>query len=343
MEFGTFLLLQSPSAQSSEVVFGRGVEITQAAEDLGFRNMWLAEHHFSTYGYLSRPLTFALHLANKTKRLRIGTAVIVLPLHHPLVVAEEIATVDLLSGGRLDVGLGRGYQNYEFERLGVDLRESRARWEEEVDVILLALKGEPFTYDGTYYQIPETTVFPTPLQQPHPPIWVTAQSLPSVEATVRRGFNIITGGSGVPIERLREFRQSLDEHLETYKPKSPIQVGTQRFVYVTDNEADARAAAEHARWNMRVTLSLRNDYCQVENGHAIDVPLPNEPTTDAIINEFTVIGTPDACIRQIRRLQDVMGITHFNCSFWFGDLKQDKILRSMRLFAEEVMPAFREA
>src|SRR6476646_173610 len=131
MDFGTFLLLQSPSAQPSEVVFGRGVEITQAAEALSFRNMWLAEHHFSTYGYLSRPLTFALHLANKTKRLRIGTAVIVLPLHHPLIVAEEIATIDLLTGGRLDVGLGRGYQNYEFERLGVELRQSRERWEEE--------------------------------------------------------------------------------------------------------------------------------------------------------------------------------------------------------------------
>jgi alkanesulfonate monooxygenase SsuD/methylene tetrahydromethanopterin reductase-like flavin-dependent oxidoreductase (luciferase family) len=341
MEFGTFLLLQSPSAQTSEVVFGRGVEITQAAEDLGFRNMWLAEHHFSTYGYLSRPLTYAMHLANKTKRLRIGTAVIVLPLHHPLVVAEEIATVDILSGGRLDIGLGRGYQNYEFERLGVNLNESRQRWEEEVDVILLALKGQPFSYDGTYYQIPETTVFPTPVQTPHPPIWVTAQSLPSVEATVRRGFNIITGGSGVPIERLREFRQALDEHQATYKPKHPIKVGTQRFTYVTDNEADARAAAEQARWNMRVTLSLRNDYCQVENGHAIDVPLPNEPTTDGILNELTVIGTPDQCIRQIRRLQDIMGIDHFNCSFWFGDLDQKKVLRSMRLFAEEVMPAFK--
>jgi len=342
MEFGTFLLLQSPSAESSETVFGRGVEITQAAEDLGFRNMWLAEHHFSTYGYLSRPLTFALHLADKTSRIRVGTAVIVLPLHHPLVVAEEIATVDLLTGGRLDIGLGRGYQRYEFDRLGVELSESRARWEEEVDIILLALQGKPFSYDGTYYQIAETSVFPQPVTKPHPPIWVTAQSLESVEATVRRGFNIITGGSGVPIERLREFRQALDQHLATYKPDHPIRVGTQRFTYVTDNEADARAAAEQARWNMRVTLSLRNNYSQVDNGHAVDLPLPNEPTTDAIMDEFTVIGTPDQCIRQIRRLQDTMGIDHFNCSFWFGDLKQKQVLRSMRLFSEQVMPAFRD-
>ena len=222
MDFGTFLLLQSPSAEPSEVVFGRGIEITQAADELGFRNMWLAEHHFSTYGYLSRPLTYALHLANKTKRLRIGTAVIVLPLHHPLVVAEEIATVDLLSGGRLDVGLGRGYQHYEFERLGVDLNESRARWEEEVDVILLALQGEAVhATTASTTRSPRRPCSRVRSQQPHPPIWVTAQSLPSVEATVRRGFNIITGGSGVPIERLREFREALERapgHLQAEAP-----------------------------------------------------------------------------------------------------------------------------
>jgi alkanesulfonate monooxygenase SsuD/methylene tetrahydromethanopterin reductase-like flavin-dependent oxidoreductase (luciferase family) len=341
MEFGTFLLLQSPSAESPDIVFQRGVEITQAADELGFRNMWLAEHHFSTYGYLSRPLTFALHLANKTRRIRVGTAVIVLPLHHPLVVAEEIATVDLLSGGRLDVGFGRGYQHYEFERLGARLEESRARWEEEVDIILLALAGKPFSYDGKYYQISETSVFPQPLQKPHPPFWVTAQSPESVEATVRRGFNLISGGFGVPIERLREFRKKFETHVAEYKPKHPIRVGTQRPVYVTDNEADARAAAEQARWNMRVTLSLRHNYSRVENGHAIPVPFDNEPSTDEILDKFSVIGTPDTCIRQIRRLQEAMGIDHFNCSFYFGELKQDQILRSMRLFAEEVMPAFR--
>ena|SRR5881296_3493327 len=115
LEFGTFLLLQTPSNEPSDVVHRCGVEIAQAADELGFRSTWLAEHHFSTYGLLSRPLTFALHLANKTRRIRVGTAVNVVPLHHPLTIAEEIATVDLLSEGRLDIGLGR------------DLGESRHR------------------------------------------------------------------------------------------------------------------------------------------------------------------------------------------------------------------------
>src|SRR4029453_18056354 len=148
VNFGTFLLMQSPSARSSQEIFARGVEMSQAAESLGFRNVWLAEHHFSTYGYLSRPVQLATYIAAKTRTIRVGTAVIVVPLHHPLVIAEEIATVDLLTAGRLDVGLGRGYQRYEFERLGVDIGESRTRGEEAVDIILLALAGKPFRYKG---------------------------------------------------------------------------------------------------------------------------------------------------------------------------------------------------
>ena len=341
MEFGTFLLLHTPPGAPPDVIYQRGTEITQAAEELGFANMWLAEHHFSTYGYLSRPLTYALHLADKTRRIRVGTAVIVVPLHHPLDIAEEIATEDLLTGGRLDVGLGRGYQRYEFERLGQDLGESRARWEEAVDIIVAALTGKPFSYEGKYYRIPETTVFPHPVQKPHPPIWVTAQSPDSIETTVRRGFHLLSGGFGVPLERLREFRRLFDGHVAQHPPRQPIRVGTQRPVYVTDSAADARAVAEQARWNMRVTLSLRNNYERVEAGRAVAVPFPDEPTTEDLLEKFSVIGTPDTCIRQIKRLQEAMRNDHFNCSFWFGDLTQTQVLRSMRLFAQDVMPAFR--
>src|SRR5438128_2411280 len=250
MKFGTFLLMQSPSARSSQEIYARGVEVAQTAEALGFRSVWLAEHHFSTYGYLGRPMQLATYIAAKTTRLRVGTAVIVVPLHHPLVVAEEIATLDLLAGGRLDVGLGRGYQHYEFERLGLELDTARARWEESVDVILKALGGEPFCYDGTLYKIPETTIFPQPVQKPYPPIWVTAQSPESVEATVRRGFNLLTGGYGVSIDRLREFRTAFDKLIAQYPPQQPIHVGIQRPVYVADSEAEARQVVEQARWNM---------------------------------------------------------------------------------------------
>jgi luciferase family oxidoreductase group 1 len=341
INFGTFLLMQSPSARSSQEIYARGLEIAQAAESLGFGNVWLAEHHFSTYGYLSRPAQLATYIAAKTSRIRVGTAVIVVPLHHPLVIAEEIATLDLLAGGRVDVGLGRGYQPYEFERLGLDLESGRARWEESVDILLKAFEGRPFTYDGKLFKIPETSVFPQPLQQPHPPIWITAQSPESVEAAVRRGFNVLTGGFGVPIERMGEFRRLFDRLVAENKPPRPLRVGVQRAVYVAESQADARAAAEEARWNMRVTLSLRNQYERVEQGRAIPVPAPKEPDTDDLLDRFLIIGTPDTVIRQIKRVETVVGITHFNCSFWFGDLEHARVMRSMERFAREVLPAFR--
>jgi luciferase family oxidoreductase group 1 len=341
INFGTFLLMQSPSARSSQEIYTRAIDMAQAAETLGFRNIWLAEHHFSTYGYLSRPAQLATFIAAKTERLRVGTAVIVVPLHHPLVIAEEIATLDLLAGGRVDIGLGRGYQHYEFERLGLELDSARARWEESVDIILKAFSGEPFTYDGKIFKIPETTIFPQPFQKPHPPIWVTAQSPESIEATVRRGFNVLTGGFGVPIERMAEFRRLFDRLVGEAKPARTPEVGVQRAVYVTDSVADARAAAEEARWNMRVTLSLRNHYERVERGRAIAVPAPKEPDVDDLLDRFLVIGTPDTVIRQITRIKELVGISHFNCSFWFGDIEHPRILKSMELFAREVMPAFR--
>src|SRR6266511_4112210 len=313
LNFGTFLLMQSPSARPPEEMYSRAIDIAQSAESLGYRNVWLAEHHFSTYGYLSRPAQFATFIAAKTTRLRVGTAVI---------------------------GLGRGYQHYEFERLGLELDSARGRWEESVDVLLKAFRGEPFSYDGKFFKFPETSVFPQPLQRPHPPIWVTAQSPESVEAAVRRGFNVLTGGFGVPIERMAEFRRLFDRLVAEFKPPHPLRVGVQRAVYVTHDLADARAAAEEARWNMRVTLSLRNHYERVEGGRAIAVPAPKEPDVDDLLDRFLIIGTPDTCIRQLKRVQELVGISHFNCSFRFGDLEHGRVLRSMELFAREVMPAF---
>ena len=340
MDIGTFLLMQSPSARSSEEIYARGLELAQAAESLGYRNVWLGEHHFSTYGYLSRPVQLATYIAAKTTRLRVGTAVIVVPLHHPLIIAEEIAMLDLLSGGRCDIGLGRGYQRYEFERFGLQLDSDGKRWEESIDILLKTFEGKPFSYEGKLFKLPETSTFPRPLQKPHPPIWVTAQSPYSIEATVRRGFNVLTGGFGVPIERLAEFGKIFERVVDDVKPTRRPLVGVQRAVYVTKNEADARDAAEEARWNMRVTLSLRNNYERVENGKAISVNGPSEPGIDELLERFLIIGTPDTCIRQIKRIKEHVGITHFNCSFWFGDLEQKRVLQSMELFAREVMPAF---
>ncbi len=341
MDIGTFLLMQSPAMRSSQDIYARGVEQAQAAEALGFRNTWLGEHHFSSYGYLSRPAQLATYIAAKTKTLRVGTAVIVVPLHHPLLVAEEIATLDQLSGGRVDIGFGRGYQNYEFERFGLDLEQAKNRWDESLDIILNSLKGQAFSYEGKHYKVPDTMVFPQPLQTPHPPIWIVAQSPYALEAAVRRGFNVLTGGFGVTVEHLAAFGKMFEEVCAKVQPPLKPRVGVQRAIYVAKSDADARDAAEHARWNMRVTLSLRNHYEQVENGKAMPIVAQNEPDIEDLINRYLIIGSPETCIHQIKTLQSVMGISHFNCSFWFGDMDQKRVLRSMERFAKEVMPAIR--
>jgi len=339
MEFGTFLLLQSPSGRSSKEIYSRGIELAQAAETLGFHSAWLAEHHFSTYGYLSRPVQLATYIAAKTTRLRVGTAVIVVPLHHPLIVAEEIATLDVVSGGRVDIGLGRGYQHYEFERFGYELDEGRKRWDESIDIIFKAFEGKPFTYNGKHFAFPETSVFPQPVQTPHPPVWIVAQSPYAVEAAVRRGFHVLTGGFGVPVSQLADYGRLFSKVVTEVKPRTSPRISVQRPVYVTDNEADLRDAVEHARWNMRVTLSLRHHRERVENGVAIPVPGQSEPAMDELLEHMFVMGTPDACVRQIKRLQEQVGITHFNCNFWFGDLEHKRVLRSMERFSKDVMPA----
>ena len=341
MDFGTFLLLQSPSAQDHKTVFQRGIDIAQHADKLGFDSIWCAEHHFSTYGYLSRPLQFVTHLAAVTERIRVGSAVVVLPLHHPLIVAEEIATADVLSGGRLDVGFGRGYQPYEFERLGLSLDDSRERFDESVDIILKAFEGKPFAYEGKHYSFGETSVFPLPVQEPRPPIWVVGQSMESILATVKRGFNIVSGGFGIPIDRLRAFRKSYDEMDIAPDVKSKIRISTQRPVYVTNDESELPAIIEQARWNMRVTLSLRQGLERVEKGRAIAVPFDKEPTDQELLDNYFVVGTPKQCIAKIEAIREAMGIDHFNASCWFGDLPHDKVLRSMELLAKEVMPAFK--
>jgi len=198
----------------------------------------------------------------------------------------------------------RGYQPYEFERFGLDLEHGRQRFDEAVDIIVKSFEGKPFSYDGKLFKIPETSVFPRATQRPRPPIWITAQSPESIEWAVRRRFNVLTGGFGVSVERLAEFRKLFDRVVAEVKPAEPVRVGVQRAVYVAENMADAREAAEQARWNMRVTLSLRSHTERVENGNAIPVPGPNEASIDDLLERFLVIGTPDTVIRQVKRLQD---------------------------------------
>lgn len=336
MKFGIFLLMQSPTARPSSEIYTRALEIVQTAEQLGFEAVWLAEHHFTNYSHSSQPFVFLSYLAARTRRIRLGTAIVPLPLHDPLLVAEQAATVDVLSNGRLELGLGRGYQQYQFDRLAAHKEEDPAAFDEMVDLTVRALCGELFCFDGKTRHVPETLLYPHAVQQP-PPIWyvVNSTNADAVAAAARRGFNLFTGVLE-PISKLTNVRTQVEALGLAHR----VRIGTQRPVFVTHSESETVEAVEEVQWNGRVSVSMRHDLGQIVNGIVLPQSLPNEPSLETILADKVVIGSPEHCIHQIRRIQEGLGVDTFNCSFWFGDLPQERILASMRLFAEQVMPAF---
>ena len=206
MKFAAFALAGSSAVEEPDVIFRRMVEFAQEAEELGYDSVWFAEHHFSNYGYIPNPLLMATRVAGETSKIKVGTAVLVLPFWDPLRVAEDIALTDQLTNGRLEVGVARGYQPFEFRRFGLDQEESRARTEESVAIITKALSGESFEFEGKYHQIPWTTLYPRPLQQPRPPIWLAA----ATEESFDLGAAFADDAVGAAAERaggdLGEFR-----------------------------------------------------------------------------------------------------------------------------------------
>ena len=335
--------MPSPSGRGSEEVYARALEQAQAAADLGFDSVWVAEHHFSTYGYCPHPLIMATAIAQRTRHIRVGTAVLVLPLRSPLQVAEEIAMTDHLTGGRLDVGIGRGYQPHEFARFGLDLEQSRAMYEEAVDVILGSLQDESFAYRGQYYRVPEGTLLPRPLQRPHPPLYVACQSKASLEASIQRGFHVLTGGAGSDLAGLQSFRKAFDTASEA-QPSGPIsQFGFSRWVCVAESDREARIGVPEAQWVMRAATNLAMSTDAVVDGSPNANPLKEEPTEAQIMGQYGVFGSPETCLRILNEYVERLDPQLLLCTFWLGGLSQDKVLRSMELFAKEVLPGLRQA
>ncbi|PZC47366.1 MAG: Flavin-dependent oxidoreductase, luciferase family [Chloroflexi bacterium] len=342
MKFGAFFLLQSPQARPTEEVYTQVLDQIRYADDLGFDSVWIAEHHFSTYGYCPNPLMLAVKAAQITKRVRVGTAVIVLPFWHPLRLAEDIALADVLTEGRLDVGVARGYQPYEFERLGLDISESRALSDETLDVLLKALTTVGFEHKGKYYNFPETTTYPRPLQQPHTPIWLAATSKESVESAVRRRLNLFTTSSTRPMAPLAEtwavLKNAWQEH--GVAPES-MEFAVQQHVHVAPTDRKARDRLEHSLWHHRHSNRLRLGTVEVTKGVAHAAPMDDEPSLEELYDTHTIAGSPERVREKIEEYQETAGLTQLNCYLNLGSLDQDIIKDSMRLMAEKVIPHFK--
>jgi alkanesulfonate monooxygenase SsuD/methylene tetrahydromethanopterin reductase-like flavin-dependent oxidoreductase (luciferase family) len=339
VKFGIFLLMQSPARRPSIDILQRSMEIARVAESLGFRTVWLAEHHFTNYSHCSQPFVVLGHLAAMTPSLRLGTAIVPITIHHPLFVAEQAATVDTLSGGRLELGIGKGYQKYQFDRLNNEKKADHDAFFNAIELTRVALSGEPFSFNKGGITVPETLIYPQPVQQPLP-VWCVVNSKNDAELrdALGLGCHLFTGVLE-PISSLTNVRAKLSDFANAQVVRS-TRIGTQRPVFVTKSAAEAEDIVEEARWNGRVSVAMRHDIGRIERGVAIVEPFPSEPTTEAVLEDHIVAGTPERCIHQIQRIRDGLGADHFNCSFWFGDMPQHKVLDSMRLFATQVAPAF---
>ena len=194
MKFGLFHSVQLPDPSEQERYYREALEQVLHAERLGYSSVWFTEHHFTRHGIVSATLPVLSYLAGVTDTIRLGTAVTVLPFHNPVQLAEQTATVDLLSGGRLDLGVGRGYQWGEFHRMGVPMAEATRRFEESMDVLTRAwTSAEPFDHRGDFWTFNDLTVHPKPVQAPHPPVFVAASGFESMARVVRKDRNLLIG------------------------------------------------------------------------------------------------------------------------------------------------------
>ena len=317
------------------------------AEELGFDTVWLTEHHFSPYGRPSVPAIAGHALAN-TSRIRISTAVVVLPFQHPLRVAEDWATLDHLGRGRVDVGVGRGNQPKEFAGFNLTLHEAEQRFSEALDIIRQAWTEESFSYDGEFWQFPELSVLPKPYTKPHPPLWQAAISDYTVKKIIDRGINGLIGPYLCPHEILKSSYFDAWHRMIKEAGRTDLQMAHNEFIYVGESDAQVKAdVRDHVLWYVRTAAKIwgERDRAKVAEQFANYTEILeyfDNVSFDEIYDKLGIFGTPDSVAGKIDWLNREGGLEHLIIFSWFGRLAHEKAMRSMELFAREVMPRFRE-
>lgn len=349
MEFGLFYQLPTWPDQDPAQRYENTLEQIEHGDALGFHTAWLAELHFVPhYGLMPAPMLMAAAAAQRTSRIRIGTGVMLLPLHDPLRAAEEAAVLDVLSGGRLDFGVGRGGIPQHFLGYGVSLDERADRFNEALEVIQRAWADEPLNFSGRYYQYENVNVVPKPLQRPGPPIRVATNSPDSMERAARNGHPIMATPMTVPRDelqpRIAEYRRI---RRELGHPVVDADICLTLPVHVARESDTARAEAEASLIGyMRLVAEV------IESGHAALGPAadPVPPRVsryrdteyEQVVAEIAAVGSVDEVVAFLQTLKDDFGVGHIMC--WWdpnGLMPQETVLRSMTLFMEEVAPRLR--
>jgi len=327
MRLGLFSVVDHYPAEmgrSTGEFYAELLEQAEAAEEWGFDSFWVAEHHFHEYGAVPRPPILLSAVAQRTRRIRLGSGVVVLPFDHPLRVAEDYAMVDVLSGGRLNLGVGSGYLKHEYAGFGVDPEDKRARFDEALEVLLRAWTGERVSYAGAHVEVHDVRLNVLPVQQPRPPVWV---------ATLRTDGGARVGARRLPAmfipyasaETLPQMTDGLRDYRAAFVAAGGrVEDATAPFgfhTYCAESTADARAEARpYMERYVRTRL------------YAV------QRSFETLLEQDVVaIGDPDEILRVARRYE-AAGFTHFLAIANFGGLPHKRVLRSMELMARHVLP-----
>jgi alkanesulfonate monooxygenase SsuD/methylene tetrahydromethanopterin reductase-like flavin-dependent oxidoreductase (luciferase family) len=352
MKVGSYFFIQSPPGRSSSEIIRDEVDQMVLTEELGFDSVWLTEHHYADYGLSSAPSVLLATLAARTERVKLGMAVYVLPFHHPIRLAEETAMIDILSGGRLTVGIGRGNRPLEFSGHGVSLADSRSRTEEGVDVMLQAWTQERVNYEGKHWHFDNIPVYPKPFTQPHPPIAVAATSEESVRWTAKMGFQLLNSGLTTPLETTLKQRELYAQALnETQEPEVAADLlsrwSVTKHMYIAPTDEEARRDAEPAeRWYADAfarSLSAEGVKGLPDSAYQDAARIKQRLSAinfDELADGPLLIGSPETVARKVSELQ-AHGVGELIMWMNFGGLDPAKVRRSMRLFASEVLPEVR--
>ncbi len=358
MKFGLFYQMPCADTQSEPMRYQETIAQVAHGDTLGFDCAWLAElHFFKPFSIMSSPLIVATAIAQQTKRIRLGIAVNLLPLWHPLRSAEDGATVDILSNGRLEFGVGRGAIPVHFNGFNVSREESRDRFEEALDIIKTAWTSESFSYTGQHYQVPQTSVVPKPLQKPHPPIRVAANSPDTAVFAGKARYPVFVASVTNPLPRMFEqvasYRQSWlesDATIPSYAPAAP-DVSTMFFLYPGHSLDGVRREVEPSLENyfhsvsamVRAGVSTSSQHTDESYRYLQDVQKHVENVTfEKITQNMAIFGSPQECITKVKELHKELRMNELIC--WFnpgGLVPHEKVLTAMSRFAAEVMPALR--
>jgi probable F420-dependent oxidoreductase len=313
--------------------YREALEEVVRAEELGFDSVWMEEHHGVKDHYWPSPLPVLAGFATRTSRLLLGTDILVFPFYHPVRLAEDIALLDVMAGGRFIFGTAIGYKPDEFGLYGTPLEKRGARFEEGLQLMKALWTRDAVTFKGRYYQTDNARIEPKPSSKPHPPVWIGGWG----KLTLKRAATLADAwipGPTADLARLLEGRRQILAQRAAAGLTAPLaEWPLTRDVIIADSDAAARDLAER-----HIMVSYRDEYAGGWKHPFIDSRIATD--LDSLMHERFIIGGPEQCIAQTRRFLDAFGMTHLICRLFFPGMPHRHIMRELELLAREVVPAF---